>query len=231
MELHGAGQGTGNGGTHWTFISIPMMETVEQTVPGCTIQLPNNHKTWEIKMLGFVDDKKHYVNKIMKQLKQSITEAMQQSIRVWDEILTFVGGKLETSKCNFCILDWTFDKNDKPILNNNKETITFMSDNNIQVKSQQLSPNDAIKYLGVVSQPNGKQTAITSHLRQIADSLSRTIASIHLPQYYAHIFHQCKANPKLNYPLAATSMTDEQINSIQRRIHPEVISSKGYNRK
>ena len=29
LELHGAGQGTGNGYTHWTFISVPMMETVE----------------------------------------------------------------------------------------------------------------------------------------------------------------------------------------------------------
>ena len=174
---------------------------------------------------------KHYVNNILKKLKQTIAEAMQQSIRVWDEILTFVGGKLEMSKYNLCILDWTFDESDIPILNNNKETITFISDNKIQVQSQQLSPNDAIKYLGVVSQPNGKQNAITAHLRKVADSLSRTIASIHLPHYYAHIFHQCKVNPKLNYPLAATSMTDEQLNSIQSRIHPEVIASKGYNRK
>ena len=106
-----------------------------------------------------------------------------------------------------------------------------MSENKIQVQSQQLSPNDAIKYLGVVSQSNGKQIEITSHLRKLADSLSRNIASIHLPHYYAHIFHQCKVNPKMNYSLAATSMTDEQINSIQRRIRPEVIASKGYNRK
>ena len=83
------------------------------------------------------------------------------------------------SKCNFCILDWTFDKHDRPILNNNKETITFLSENNVHVQSQQLSPNDANKYLGVVSQPNGKQNAIATHLRQVADSLSRTIASIH----------------------------------------------------
>ena len=156
---------------------------------------------------------------------------MQQSIRVWDEILTFVGGKLEMSKCILCILDWTFDESDRPILNNNKETITFISDNKIQVQSQQLSPNDAIKYLGVVSQPNDKQNAITAHLRKVADSLSRTIASIHLPHYYAHIFYQCKVNPKLKYTLAASSMTDEQLNSIQRRIHLEVIASKGYNRK
>ena len=193
LKLHGAGQGTGNGGTHWTFISIPMMETVEQVVPGCTIQLPNNHQTWEVKMLKFVDDRKNYVNNLLNQLQQTIIEALQQSIGVWDEILIFVGGNLEMSKCNFCILDWAFDKSDTPILNNNKETITFLSENNIQVHSQQLSPNDAIKYLGVVSQPNGKQNAITTHLIQVADPLSRKIASIYLPHYYAHIFHQCES--------------------------------------
>lgn len=76
LELHEAGQGTGNECTHWTFISIPMMETVEQAVPGCTIQLPNDHQTWEVRMLGFVDDKNHYVNIIFKQLKQTITETI-----------------------------------------------------------------------------------------------------------------------------------------------------------
>ena len=91
-------------------------------------------------MLRFVDDKNNYLNNILKQLQKTIIEAMQQSIRFWDEILTFVEGKLEMSKYNFCILDGIFDKSDKPILNNNKETITFLSENNIQVHSQQLSP-------------------------------------------------------------------------------------------
>ena len=93
-------------------------------------------------MLGFVNDKKHYVHNILKQLQQSIIEVMQHSIRVWDEILTFVGGKLERSKCNFCILNWTFDKSDRHILNNNKEIITFISERKIQVQSQKISPND-----------------------------------------------------------------------------------------
>ena len=227
LELYWAGQGTGDGGTLWTFISVPIMETVEQIVHECTIHLPNDHQTWEVKILGFVDDKKHYVNNILKQLKQTITEAMQQSIRVWDEVLTFVRGELEMSKCKFCILDWTFDISDTPTLSNKKETI--LSANNIKVHSQQLSPNDAIKYLEVVSQPNGNQEAITKHLRKEANLLSKTIALIYLPHYYAHIFHQYNVNPKLNYPLA--TMYDEKINSIQRRIHPEVIASKGYNRK
>ena len=157
------------------------MKTIEQVIHECTIHLPNDHQTWEVKILGFVDDKKHYVNNILIQLKQTITEAMQQSIRVWDEVLTFVGGKLEMSKCNFCILDWTFDKSDKPTISNKKERITLLLANNIKVHSQQLSPNDAIKYLGVVSQPNGNQEAITKHLRKEANLLSRTIPLIHPP--------------------------------------------------
>ena len=81
------------------------MKTIKQVVHECTIHLPNDHQTWEVKMLEFVNDKKLYVNNILKQLKQTITEAMKQSIRVWDEVLTFVGGNLEMSKCNVCTLD------------------------------------------------------------------------------------------------------------------------------
>ena len=83
LELHEAGQCTSNGGTHWTFISVLMMEIFEHVIPpGCTIQLPNDHQTWEVKMLEFINVKKLYVNNILKQLKQTITEAMQNSIRV-----------------------------------------------------------------------------------------------------------------------------------------------------
>ena len=69
----------------------------------------------------------------------------------------------------FCILDWTFDNSDKHILSNNKEKIPFLSANNIQVHSQQLSPNDSIKYLGVVSQPivTKKQLQSTYEKKQI----------------------------------------------------------------
>ena len=38
--MHGQGQGTGNGGIKWTFISVPMMEIVDQVAPGCIIELP-----------------------------------------------------------------------------------------------------------------------------------------------------------------------------------------------
>ena len=39
LQCHEAGQGTGTRETKWTFISIPMMEVVEEVSTGCVIQI------------------------------------------------------------------------------------------------------------------------------------------------------------------------------------------------
>ena len=38
--MHGQGQGAGNDGTQWMFISVPMMEIVDKVAPRDTIKLP-----------------------------------------------------------------------------------------------------------------------------------------------------------------------------------------------
>ena len=82
LILHGVGQGAGNGGSHWTLIIVPMMQIVDKEAPGCTIQIPNNGNKWEIKIVGFVDDKKHYVNNLSRKTKETLEQAMQRSIRI-----------------------------------------------------------------------------------------------------------------------------------------------------
>ena len=76
LRLHGIGQDTGNGGARWTLISVPMMHIVDKEAPGCTIQMPNNEKKWEIKIVGFVDDNKHYVNNSSRKTKDTLEQAM-----------------------------------------------------------------------------------------------------------------------------------------------------------
>ena len=72
IKLNGAGQGTGNSGTHWSFISIIMMGIVAEVAPRCTQQLPKGKKEWKIDMIRFVDHKRHYVNSPHLQLKTAI---------------------------------------------------------------------------------------------------------------------------------------------------------------
>ena len=44
FSTHEAGQGTGNGGIKWTFISISMMEVVDEVALECIIQLPSGNR-------------------------------------------------------------------------------------------------------------------------------------------------------------------------------------------
>ena len=80
QKLHGVGQGAGNGGTKWTFISVPMIDTIEKVAPGCVIQLPQSNEIWKMHMLTFVDDKRHYINSTTNQVCSDIIKSMEKSV-------------------------------------------------------------------------------------------------------------------------------------------------------
>ena len=116
LPMHGQGQGAGNGETHWMFISVPMMEIVDKVAPGCTIQLPKGKATWKIRMMVFVNDKRHYTNTLHQQLSAIVIRVMKKSVSTWYELLLFVGGDLKLFKCGWYVIDWGLDRNDKPCM-------------------------------------------------------------------------------------------------------------------
>ena len=67
LPFHGVRQGAGNAETEWTFISVPMIKIAGELIEGYTINLPQGKVTWTIHILGFVDDKRHYVNNLKKE--------------------------------------------------------------------------------------------------------------------------------------------------------------------
>ena len=94
------------------FISVPMMAIVDKVVPGYTIQLPKGKATWTIRMMAFVDDKRHYTNTLNQQLSAIVIRAMEISVSTWYALLLFVGGELELYKCGWYVIDWGLDRND-----------------------------------------------------------------------------------------------------------------------
>ena len=99
-----------------------------------------------------------------------------------------------------------------------------------KIPSQKLNPNIPSTYTGVTSQIDGDQSAHLSKLQESAKDISRKLSTCHIPHQYGHIYQQCSIDPKLSYPLLASFLTDKQIDSIHKLIHPLVIASKGLNR-
>ena len=57
-----------------------MIEVIETLPSNCTIQLPSSSKTWTIHMIGFVDNKRHYVNKIQQNIRNELKELIAKDM-------------------------------------------------------------------------------------------------------------------------------------------------------
>ena len=77
--IYGSGQGSGNAGTEWNYVSIPLMATLEGIFPGCEIIIPENKK-WNKTIIAFVDDTKQFNNKFIhpQNIIKDITDDAQK---------------------------------------------------------------------------------------------------------------------------------------------------------
>ena len=60
-----------------------------------------------------VDDKRYCINLINQIIKEPLTVSMTKSVNMWEELLLFIGDKLELTKCDYYILECEFDFNKK----------------------------------------------------------------------------------------------------------------------
>ena len=107
---------------------------------------------------------------------------MKQSVPYWNELLHFSGGSLELSKCSWYMLQWSFTKNDKPILKQTKEKL-FIKHKTSKIASKQMNTSSPTTYLGVTSQPDGSQDAQYKIIKESAEKISRKVITIHLTHY------------------------------------------------
>ena len=135
------------------------MKIIRQSL-GCQIQkIAQGKATWRIHVLGFVDDKRHYVNNFKERVLQHLIDALEQSIRTWDELLTFVGGQLEMDKNAWYLIELDFDSNESPYIKEQTHPLHFLDDSGKKKPSKQLQPHEPATYFGVTYQVNGSQDA------------------------------------------------------------------------
>ena len=166
-------------------------------------------------MMAFVDDKRHYTNSLNQQSIKSIIKAMEKSVSTWYELLLFVGGDLELSKCGQYVIDWGLDSNDKPQMKKTKHKLWITTPTGKNIPSKQLNTSIPSTYLEVTSQIDGDQTAQLSKLIKSSKELNKQLRTCHMPPRYGQFYQECFINPKLSYPLLASSLSDKQLYSIQ----------------
>ena len=161
---------------------------------------------------------------------KKLLEALEKSIRTWDELFTFVGGQLEMDKITWYLIKWDFDSTDTAYIKEWSHPLTSLDANGIKYPSKQLQYHESAIYLGVAPQVNRSQDGQYCELLENAELSTRNICNTHLLHYYSHVYNNYFKFPKITYSFATTSLTNKYFNKIHAVLYPTVIASKGFNR-
>ena len=115
-----------------------MMKIVDKLASGCIINLTHNTKQWKIKMIDFVDNKIYYTNFVDQIIKKPVITSMTKSVKMWENLLSYIGVKIMLTKYDYYIFEREFDSIEKIQLKNIKSHIYFNNISGINVASTQL---------------------------------------------------------------------------------------------
>ena len=233
--IHGSGQGSGSAGNEFTFISVPIIKTIEDTSPGWKSINPNNDNKWKSHMSVFVDDSRNFVTAKERTNSKSpeLCKLLQHAAQSWEHLLSTSGGKLNPSKCVFYILQWTFQPDGTSMVDNTsafKISITS-SETKESINVPHLHPDQPVTYLGHTSQPDGKQSAPFQLVLSKTKNFARRILSTNMSRQLIAMTNISIINPTFTYPLTSTCFNDQQIDIIHKSIHLTVIAGMGYSSK
>lgn len=110
-----------------------------------------------------------------------------------------------------------------------KDKLIITSPQENKIESTRLQVDKYSTYLGITSRVNGKQLKQQEAIKNSAKALSKKSVTCHLNHCATCMYQAYFINPKLSYPLVASSLSEKQLHDIQRIIHSIVISSKGFN--
>ena len=232
LSLHGTGKRSGESGSNWLFISVPMMELISKMCSGYQIISPVKKIVWSKHILGLVDDTTQYTNDQETDQMQIITNKLITSSQMWEQLLSTTGGQLEIPKCAVYTMQWNFDEQGIPYLDNNcKSTIIISSS---ETKTQQKIPNlynhVPFQYLGVSSDQNGNQNVQFQESLNIAKKAARILCSTTFYHTQAKLYTNVYVNQNLYYPFPSVSFSSKQYTKINKAYIPQVIPSMEYNR-
>ena len=96
--------------------------------------------------------------------------------------------------------------------------------------SKQLQPHESATYLGVTSHVNCSQEAQYRVLLDKEEHNAINLSKINMYHYYSHIYNNYSIIPRIPYPLAASSLTNNHFNKLHVALYSAIIASKGFNR-
>ena len=236
--IHGTGQGSCASPALWLIISSILMDCLSELSGGMTMKdVTNVHqiKQW---IDGFVDDTSLFSNLINTGFNPNDVHTLHQNLArdmtAWQELLEASGGKLELSKCFYYILSWKFDHEGKAIpttiieqRTTSQQILINETSTGNKVKIQQKEAQESHKTLGCFKSITGNSDQQLQYLKARSDKYANAIKNGKLTRKQARMAYKTIYIPSLQYGLPACSLSENNIDYIQRYSVDKFLSAMG----
>lgn len=227
----GTGQGAGDSMARWGFVSDAIIRTYNKHAQSAPIISPVSKRATTEHIQAFVDDTHGtMINNTTD--PEEIINIIQHNMQAWEQILFSSGGKLELSKCKFCILQWQHNKEGtyKLIPSDRMEIDVIDSETKAISTTKAILPHEPYKLLGIMMALDGNCDAQIVKFSDKCNTLATAFNQLQLRPAEALQGYRSIFLPGARYGLSATNIPWNTMQSIQQTITNAVLPPLGFNR-
>ena len=224
----GLGQGNGAGPTIWSVLSSTIFEELHDRGYSTAFCFALSRGLFRSCGFSYVDDCDLIAS---GDTSSEVFNRLQEMLHLWDEYMEVNGAALAPDKCWWYLVDFTWSGgiwkySDAGVGKSLKAT--DMNNKEFQVKY--LSYSDAQEMVGVFLAPNGKEEKQISALSKKAYNWASKIRASPLDDTTIWIALNRTIIPGLEYPLAATTLSEIQLNKVMSPILQTALPKSGFTR-
>jgi hypothetical protein len=152
--------------------------------------------------------------------------------QLWHDILEACNQKLESSKCKYHAIHFSFDEDGAPAMVKDTQSpypIVVQAQDGTQVQMQHQPSDEEIKYLGCYKSPMSNQKQLQA-ITAKCDDYARIAQTSTLTRTEAHLLYQAIYRLSVGFPLPMCYFTFKQLDKAQRKAHRALVAKCGYNR-
>jgi len=228
--ITGIGQGNRMGPQIWAAVSTPLFQIlVEEGFLATIICAISIHKC-SIVGFSFVNDTDLCITVADNKLP-TVLHRMQQSLQMWANLLQVMGGALVPEKCFWYFVKpewqqntakWTYADPDP------SHRLHILDDEGNLEVIPQLKASEAQQTLGVRLAPNGNDKAEFQHLVETSRQWQQSMVTARVTHSTAEFGMHQMIFWKLEYPLVATTFTQQQCIEIMHPILAQCLPLAGF---
>jgi hypothetical protein len=131
----------------------------------------------------------------------------------WHGILKITGGDLALEKCTYCVIKWTWNKGIPTLATVDSDPGTLHVSGTL---IQRLNPDKGTRVLGVRLAMDGTFNDEYKFRLSQSTKMARLLYQLYLSPLDAYMVYETRFRPALEYLLAITTFTTEQMLQIQK---------------